>query len=70
MSRIIRSEAATNRALAATARAPRLAPIDPAIIGRTRAAIRRHRTKRLALALAIVAAACAAIGALVAMVAL
>ena len=47
-----RSEAATNRALADTARAPRLARIDPATIGHTRAAIRRHRNKRRALALA------------------
>ena len=65
MSRIIRSEAAANAALGATARAPRLALIDPATIGRTRAAIRRHRAKRRALALAVTLAA----GALVAMLA-
>lgn len=60
-----RSEAATVAILAATARAPRLACIDPATIGRTRAAIRRHRNKRRALALTIILAA----GALVAMLA-
>lgn len=60
-----RSESATVAALAATARAPRLACIDSATIGRTRAAIRRHRAKRRALALAAVLAA----GALVAMLA-
>lgn len=64
--RIIRSEAATVATLAATARAPRLATIDPATIGRTRAAIRRHRAKRRALALAAVLAA----GALVATLAM
>jgi len=60
--RIIRSEAAIVAILADTARAPRLAPIDSATIDRTRAAIRRHRAKRRAIALAVVVAA----GALVA----
>lgn len=68
--RIIRSEAVTNRALADTARAPRLAPIDPATIGRTRAAIRRHRAKRRALAALATLSALATIGSLVAMVAM
>lgn len=44
MARPIRSEAAINRALGDTARAPRLAPVDYATIERARAAIRRHRT--------------------------
>ena len=60
--RVNSSESAANRALADTARAPRLACIDPAAIGRTRGAIRRHRVKRRARVLAVVLAA----GALVA----
>lgn len=46
MSRILRSEAATNGILADTARAPRVVTVDPAVIDRTRAAVRRHRAKR------------------------
>lgn len=62
-----RSESATVAILAATARAPRLACIDPATIGRTRAAIRRHRAKRRALTLAIILAAGALVATLAAM---
>lgn len=62
--RTIRSESATVAILAATARAPRLATIDPATIGRTRAAIRRHRAKRYALALVAIAGAALVVGAL------
>ena len=46
MSRIIRSEFATNSMLSETARMPRLAPVDSAIVERARAAIRRHRMMR------------------------
>lgn len=42
----IRSEFTANNTLSETARAPRLAPVDPAIVERARAAIRRHRMKR------------------------
>lgn len=70
MSRIIRSESAIVAILADTARAPRLACIDPATIGRTRAAIRRHRAKRRALAALATLAALSAIGAIVATVAM
>lgn len=68
MSRIIRSESAIVAMLADTARAPRLEPIDPATIGRTRAAIRRHRAKRRALAALATLSILATVGAIVAMV--
>lgn len=70
MSRIIRSESAIVAILSDTARAPRLEPIDPATIGRTRAAIRHHRAKRRALAALATLSVLAAVGAIVAMVAM
>lgn len=44
--RITRSEAATNATLADTARAPKLARIDPATIANARSAVRRARIRR------------------------
>ena len=45
--RIIRSESATVAVLAATARAPKLAPVDPVTLAAARRAVRRARFRRV-----------------------
>lgn len=48
--RVNRSESATVATLAATARAPKLAQVDPATIASARRAVRRARIRRAVIA--------------------